>query len=85
MHGEEGRSNHIAVLQATLHKSRVARLHASDDHLGNEAVTPVVIDGGETLIGDDGFLGRDTQHHNAFEGPHDKLPAVGHGAVEASV
>lgn len=54
-----------------------------DDHLRNEAVAPVVTGGGEAVIGDDGFLGSDTQHHNVFESPHDELPAVGHGAVEA--
>lgn len=54
-----------------------------DDHLRNEAVAPVVTGRGEAVVGDDGFLGSDAQHHNAFESPHDELPAVGHGAVEA--
>lgn len=56
-----------------------------NDHLRDEAVSPVVTGRGEAVVGDDGFLGGDTQLHDTIESPHDKFPAVSHSAVEASL
>jgi hypothetical protein len=30
-------------------------------------------------------LGGETQHHHLVKSPHEKLPAVSHGAVEVSL
>lgn len=56
-----------------------------DDHLRDEAVSTVVAGRGEAVAGDDGFLGGETQLHDTVESPHDKLPAMSHSAVEASL
>lgn len=75
----------MAVLQAALHGSRVTGLHIMDDHLRDEAVSAVVTGIGEAVVGDDGSLGGETQHHHMVKSPHEKLPAVSHSAVEASL
>lgn len=56
-----------------------------DDHLRDEAVSPVVTGRGEAVVGDDGFVGGETQHHHTIERPHDKLPAVSYSTVEVSL
>ena len=40
---------------------------------------------GEAVTGDDGLTRCHAQHHCASQSPHDKLPALGDGAVEASL
>lgn len=56
-----------------------------DYHLRDEVTALFITHGGEVVVGDDGLCGCDAQNHRAFQSPHDELPALRDGAVEASL
>lgn len=75
----------VAALEAALDMARVAELHVVDDHLRDEVTVLFITRRGKAVVGDDGLLGRDAQDHSAIQSPHDELPALRDGAVEAGL
>ena len=82
---KEGSSIPVAVLEAAFDLPGIAELHVMNYHLRDEVPALLVARRGEAVTGDDGLTRCHAQHHCASQSPHDKLPALGDGAVEASL
>lgn len=82
---KEGGSIPIAVLKAAFDLPGIAELHVMNYHLRDEVPALLVACRSEAVTGDDGLIRCHAQHHCASQSPHDELPALGDGAVEASL
>lgn len=85
LNGKEGGSIPVAVLEAAFDLPGITELHVMNYHLRDEVPALLVARRGEAVIGDDGLTRCHAQHHRASQSPHDELPALGDGAVEASL
>lgn len=82
---KKGRSIPVTVLEAAFDLPCITELYVVDYHLRDEVTALFITHGSEAVVGDDGLRGRDAQNHRAFQSPHDELPALRDGAVEASL